>query len=47
MEVVKQLVEELHQAIDRKEVLEKNIRSLDFCINVMRREIAERLPGVF
>lgn len=44
MVVVQQLAEELHQAVQRRVMLERELSSITFCIDVLKRELVERLP---
>jgi len=44
MAVVEQLVEELREALAKKEVLAHQLDSVDFSITVMKKEILARLP---
>lgn len=42
MQLVNQLQEELYQVIERKSALKGELRSLNFYIDVMSKEIGER-----
>ncbi len=43
MGIIQQLKEELYQIIKRKLLLEKEIKTMDFYINVLKRELDQRL----
>lgn len=42
MEIIIQLQEELKEAINRKKVLVRKIREMDFYINVFKKEVSLR-----
>lgn len=46
IEVVNQLREELKEAMRRKLFLESELKSMDFCIGVMEKEITERASSI-